>query len=161
MRTVLRIALAATLLACHNGPSAGSPPSRKLGSYSFRISMTGREPVGGAFTITRDSVTVMTGGQEGGRDLTRTSPAPMFHIFSCFPPADFDRFGVTIDADHPFSSSWSMMQSVMKTRTVCVRYIVTERGARVCAESRAENYFEDVRSGGRLILIAADTLGRP
>ena len=159
MRTVLPIALVATLIACHNGPGPGSS-SWKRGSYTFRITLSGREPVTGAFTVVTDTVTAETGGQDCGPDLTHTSTPSIFHYFSCFPPNGFDKFGVMVDAAHPFSSTWFMMQSVMKSRTVCARYVVNQRGQTVCAETRTENYFQDVRSGGRLILIAADTVGR-
>ena len=157
---VFPIALVMASLACHSGLRSGPTPSRKIGSYGFRISLSGREPVEGAFSIERDTVIAETGGQGCRRDPGRAGPAHL-HSFSCFPPAGFDKFGLTVDSDHPPSSTWTIIQSVMKTRTVCARYTVTERGQRICAENRSENYFEDVRIGGRLSIIAVDTAGHP
>jgi hypothetical protein len=47
----------------------------------------------------------------------------------------------------------------MKTRTVCTRYTTTPQGRQVCAETRNENYFDNVRTGGTLSLTAVDTVG--
>ena len=154
---VFPIALVVALIACHNAARSGSAPGRKLGSFSFRISVSGSEPVEGAFAIARYTVTVETMGQACRREPGRAGPAHL-HFFSCFPPPGWDKFGVTVDSDNPYSSTFTITQNVMKTRTVCVRYTLTERGQRICAENRSENYFEDVRFGGRLNLVAVDTV---
>ena len=158
MRKILPIALTLAVMACHRGASSEVHPHRKVGDYGFRISLSGRDPVDGAFTIAADSVTLETAGQACRRDYNRTSPADL-HFYSCFPPSGFDKFDVTIDSAHPFSSTWGMVQSVMKTRRVCIRYTVNARGQTVCAEMRDENYFVDVRSGGRIRITGADTTG--
>jgi hypothetical protein len=157
---VLPIALTVAVMACHRAATSEVHPHRKLGDYGFRISMSGRDPVQGAFTIAADSVTLETGGQACHRDYNRTSPADV-HYFTCFPPAGYDKLDVTIDSGHPFSSSYGITQSVMKTRRVCVRTTVNARGQTVCAEMRTENYFVDTRSGGRLRITGADTTGAP
>jgi hypothetical protein len=160
MRMVLPIALTVAVMACHSAATSEVHPHRKLGDYGFRISMSGRDPLEGAFTIAADSVTLETSGQACRRDYNRTSPADV-HYFICFPPAGFDKFEVTIDSAHPFSSTYAFTQSVMKTRSVCVRTTVNARGQTVCAETRTESYFADARSGGRLRITGADTTGVP
>lgn len=155
---VLPIAFAVAAMACHRAAGPEVHPHRKLGDYGFRVSLTGRNPLDGAFIIAADSVTLYAAGQPCRRDYNRTSPADV-HFFTCFPPEGFDKFDVTIDSAHPFSSTYGMLRSVMKTRTVCVRTTTNARGQQVCAESRTENYFVDERSGGRLRITAADTTG--
>jgi hypothetical protein len=156
MRTVLPIALVVTLAACHQA-AIGPAPSRRVGDYGFRISLSGQDPVRGAFSVTTDSVFLETAGQACRHEPGRVGPENL-HRFSCFPPPGLDSFGITIDPNHPSLSKWSAVQSVMKTRTVCVRYVMNQRNQRVCAESRTENYFENVRVGGALNLTAVDTV---
>jgi hypothetical protein len=158
MRVVLPIALAVVMTACHHGSSSEVRPHRKVGDYGFRISLSGADPLDGVFTIAADSVLLETAGQACRRDFNRTSVADL-HFFTCFPPSGFDKFDVTIDSGHPFSSSWGMTRSVPRTRTICVRYTVNARGQQVCAETRNETYFVDVRSVGRLRITGADTVG--
>ena len=156
MRMALPVALLAMSAACHNGPRLGSEPRRRIGEYSFRISLSARDPVTGAFTITADTVTLEADGQACRHDRALTG-SRRTHAFSCFPPRDIDGFALTIDTQEPVLSSWSGTQSVKKTRTRCVRFTVTPQGTQVCAETRSEDYFETVRIGGRLNIIAADT----
>jgi hypothetical protein len=158
MRTALPIALVMTLVACHQA-RLGPAPSRRVGDYAFRISLSGQDPVRGSFTIAPDTVLLETAGE-----ACRVVPAQVrtqnLLAFSCFPPPGLDAFGITIDPNHPSLSKWSAMQSVMKTRTVCARVTTTPQGRQVCAETRRENYFENVRTGGTLSLTAVDTVGR-
>ena len=156
MRTVLPIALVTTVVACQPA-RPGTNPSPRVGDYEFRISISGQDPVRGLLTIARDTVLLETAGQGCRLEPVRVS-AENLRSFSCFPPPGLDRFGLTIDASHPALSRWSATQSVMKTRTVCVSYITNSRGQRVCAESRSENYFENVSVGGRLTFTAVDTI---
>ena len=155
MRTVLLIALVVAAAACHHGPRLGSEPVRRLGSYAFRISISGQDPIDGVLTIERDTVLVEAAGQSCRRD--RGGGPHNMHSFSCFPPPGMDEFGLSVDSNRPALSEWSAMQRVMRTRQVCARYTVTERGQRVCAETRNENYFVDARVGGRLRFTAVDT----
>jgi hypothetical protein len=156
MRTALPIALVMTIVACHQA-RLGPPPARRIGDYAFRISITGQDPVRGAFTIAADTVMLETGDQACRLDPGRVGAENLYR-FSCFPPPNLDGFGITIDPNHPALSRWSAVQSVMKTRTVCVRYIINQRNQRVCAESRNETYFENVRTGGALSFTAVDTV---
>jgi hypothetical protein len=156
MRTVLPIALVMTLMACHQA-RLGPAPSRRVGDYEFRVSLSGQDPVRGSFTIAPDTVLLETAGQ-----ACRLIPAQVrtqsLLGFSCFPPPGLDAFGITVDPNHPSLSKWSAVQSVMKTRTVCARFTTTPQGRQVCAETRSENYFENVRTGGTLSLTAVDTV---
>ena len=156
MRMALPAALLVTSAACHNGMRLGSEPRRRVGEYAFRISLAARDPVRGAFTIAADTVTLETDGQPCRHDRGLTG-SRRIHAFSCFPPRDIDGFALTIDTQEPALSSWSGSQSVRRTRTVCVRFTTTPQGRQVCAETRSEDYFETVRIGGRLNIIAADT----
>lgn len=160
MRMALPIALAMLAMGCHRAASPEVHPHRKLGDYGFRISIAGRNPLDGAFTVAADSILVEAAGQPCRRDHNRTSPADV-HFFTCFPPDGFDKFEVTIDSAHPFSSTFGFTRNVMKTRSVCVRTTTNARGQQVCAETRTENYFVDERSGGRLRITGADTTGGP
>ena len=156
MRRVLPIALVMTIVACH-AVRVGPEPSRRNGSYAFRITLSGQDPVRGVLTVAADTVLLETAGQDCRHEPGRVG-AENLHAFSCFPPPGLDRFVFTVDPNHPALSRWTATQSVMKKRVVCVRYVVNARGQTVCAETREENYFENVSVGGRLQFTAVDTV---
>ncbi|HET9426633.1 MAG TPA: hypothetical protein VFO55_14820 [Gemmatimonadaceae bacterium] len=157
MRIALPLLIVVIAGACHSRPRPASEFPRRIGEYSFRINLTGREPVDGGFSIAADTVTLDADGQTCRRDFGLAGSRHI-HVFSCFPPPGIDRFGITIDSEQPAFSTWTIIQNVRKTRTVCVRYATTARGTRVCAETRSEDYFEDVRIGGRLRVTRVDSI---
>ena len=71
MRMVFPIAFAVAAMACQRAAGPEVHPHRKLGDYGFRISLAGRNPLDGAFTIAADSVMLETAGQPCRRDFNR------------------------------------------------------------------------------------------
>ena len=149
MRMVLPLLMVAALAACHRSPGAESAPRRAIGSFSYRINFGSQNPIDGVISIDEDTVTLEADGQPCRRESVLTG-SQRSHPFSCFPPPGLESFELNIDSTQPALSTWSAIQIVRKTRVVCVRYTTTRAGTQICAETRNEMYFENVKLGGRL-----------
>jgi hypothetical protein len=154
------IALVLLLASCHGPARPGSIPERRVGEFAFRVRISTLDPIDGVIAIARDTVTVEADGQTCRRTPGVAGPLYL-HPFSCFPPGGINTFALTVDSDRPAQSSWTAVQTIQRSRERCVRFVTNARGTQVCAETRQETYFEDVRHGGRLLITAVDTTKRP
>jgi hypothetical protein len=145
--------LTCALAACSSGsgrqqadraPATATPEGR----YDFIASLP-RGEVRGAIFILPDTILVQP--ENGFCLVSMSAPDQRSIRYDCPGVGDMDSLNLRLDRHNPRAfSKWYAVTKVLRQRQVCVRYVVNDRGQRVCAEVRTETVEEKVRYNGAL-----------
>ena len=125
-------------------------PGAEVGRFSFAIETRDGVRMKGLIDVSADTI------------VARTELAPCRHMaeqstttaitYECG-VAGTPGVRLSLDRRHPVRrSSWSVMTPVRKKRDVCVAYRTWESGAQSCTQSMPEEYIEQVRVTGQLVV---------
>ena len=125
-------------------------PGNELGRFSFAIETRDGVRMNGLLDVSTDTI------------VARSESAPCRHMaeqststaitYECGVPGT-PGLRLSLDRRHPIRrSSWSVMTPVRKKRDVCVAYRTWENGTQTCTRSVPEEYIEQVRVTGELVV---------
>ena len=125
-------------------------PVAELGRFSFAIETRDGVRMNGVLDVSADTI------------VARSEAAPCRHMaeqstssaitYECGVPGT-PGMRLLLDRRHPVRrSSWSLMTPVRKKRDVCVAYRTWENGTQTCTRSVPEEYIEQVRVTGELVV---------
>ena len=125
-------------------------PVPEFGRFSFAIETRDGVRMKGLLDVSTDTI------------VARSESAPCRHMaeqststaitYECGVPGT-PGMRLSLDRRHPIRrSSWSVMTPVRKKRDVCVAYRTWENGTQTCTRSVPEEYIEQVRVTGDLVV---------
>ena len=138
-----------------NGTKVGMR-SELVGAYRFTERVAADVELEGIFVVETDTVSIEA--NPGPCRYERERSNVLAIGYTCGDVTYlFDR------SDPVHTARYSAVVHLQETRTTCIRYTLTSTGARVCAESRNETVFRDVRRSGvlRPQRVADDDPGHP
>ena len=126
------------------------PPVAESGRFSFAIETRDGVRMKGVLDVSADTI------------VARSESAPCRHIaeqstsgaitYECG-VSGTPGLRLSIDRRYPIRrSSWSVMTPVRKKRDVCVAHRTWENGTQTCTRSMPEEYIEQVRVTGQLVV---------
>jgi hypothetical protein len=125
-----------------NGKRVGVRPEQ-LGAYRFTERVTEGVELEGIFVIEADTVSM--DARPGPCRYERERSNALAISYTCGDVTyAFDR------SDPLRSARYTTVARVQETKSVCVRFTVSSTGRQVCAESRPEVSYRDVRRSGLL-----------
>lgn len=134
--------LALVVGCASNGNKVGLRPEQ-MGAYRFTERVGEDVELAGIFVVESDTVSIEATPGPCRYDRDRSSALAI--SYSCG-----DVF-YTFDRTDPLRTArYSTVVHLAERKSVCVRYTVTSTGRQVCAESRNETVFRDVRRSGLL-----------
>jgi len=139
-------------MACGNPRPVDTvdPPVAEAGRFSFAIETRDGVRMKGVLDVSADTI------------VARSESAPCRHMgeqstssaitYECG-VAGTSGLRLSIDRRYPVRrSSWSLLTPVRKKRDVCVAHRTWENGTQTCTRSMPEEYIEQVRVTGQLVV---------
>ncbi|CAN5386729.1 hypothetical protein BH09GEM1_BH09GEM1_06390 [soil metagenome] len=130
-------------VGCASGGKPQALRAAQLGAYRFTERVADDVTLEGIFVIEPDTVSIEATPGPCRYESERSNS--LGYSYTC---GDvhyaFER------SDPLRTASYSVVVHLRETKSVCVRYTVTSTGRQVCAESRNETVFRDVRRSGLL-----------
>ena len=126
------------------------PPVAESGRFSFAVESRDGVRMKGVLDVSADTI------------VARSESAPCRHMaeqstsaaitYECGVPGT-PGLRLSLDRRYPVRrSSWSVMVPVRKKRDVCAVYRTWENGTQTCTRSTPEEYIEQVRVTGQLVV---------
>ncbi len=142
-RAITAVASLAILAGCASNASKVGRRSELVGAYRFTERVSTDLELEGIFVVETDTVSLEA--NPGPCRYERERSNVLAISYSCGDVSyAFDR------SDPVHTARYSAIVHLRETRTICIRYTVTSTGRQVCAESRNETVFRDVRRSGVL-----------
>ena len=148
--TLLATTLVATGCGARRQVDPVALPVAEQGRFSFAIETRDGVRMKGLLDVSADTI------------VARSESAPCRHMaeqstsaaitYECGVPGT-QGLRLSLDRRNPVRrSSWSLMTPVRKKRDVCVAYRTWENGTQTCTRSVPEEYIEQVRVTGELVV---------
>ena len=125
-------------------------PVAELGRFAFAIETREGVRMKGVLDVSVDTI-VARSESAPCRRMTEQSTGTAI-AYECAVPGT-PGLRLSLDRRHPVRrSSWSLLTPVRKKRDVCVAYRTWENGTQTCTRSMPEDYIEQVRVTGELVV---------
>jgi hypothetical protein len=126
------------------------PPVAELGRFAFAIETRDGVRMKGVLDVSVD--TIVARSESAPCRLMAEHSTGTAITYECGVPGT-PGLRLLLDRRHPVRrSSWSLMTPVRKKRDVCVAYRTWENGTQTCTRSVPEEYIEQVRVTGELVV---------
>lgn len=146
----LAVAIALCAACSARKESDTEVPVVDLGRYSFVVEAREGVRMAGTLTITRDTILAQPSGTTCR--LPTEQPSSAHIVYECQVPGT-SGLQLSIDRRSPLRrSTWAVVLPVRRTREVCSAWRTWENGTRSCTRKTAEEYIEQVRQTGGLVV---------
>lgn len=148
--TLLATSFVAAACSTSRRVDAVDLPAAELGRFSFAIETRDGVRVKGVLDISPDTMVARSESSPCRHMAEQSTSAAI--TYECGVPGT-SGLRLSLDRRHPVRrSSWSVMTPVRKKRDVCVAYRTWENGTQTCTRSMPEEYIEQVRVTGQLMV---------
>lgn len=125
------------------------PAELEFGRFTFLVQTRENIRLTGVLDITSDTMVVR--GESATCRVAHEQPNEATLVYEC--KASGTNVRIHLDRRHPTRrSTWAYLASVKKKRDVCVLFRTLESGARQCTATMPEEYFEQERRSGELVV---------
>ena len=150
LAAALTTCLVAGSCSARQGPGGADLPLEELGRFSFAIETRDGVRMTGLLDVSLDTIVARSETVPCRALAEQSSSAAL--AYECDVPGT-PGVRLSLDRRHPVRrSTWSVVMPVRKKRDVCVAWRTWENGAQTCTRSVPEDYIENTRVTGELVV---------
>lgn len=147
---LLTTGVVATACGTQRQVDSVDPPTAELGRFAFAVETRDGVRMKGVLDVSVD--TIVARSESAPCRLMAEHSTGTAITYECDVPGT-PGMRLSVDRRHPVRrSSWSLLTPVRRKRDVCVAYRTWENGTQTCTRSMSEEYIEQVRVTGDLLV---------